>query len=258
MEKELIRINLYFFNFTANTFEFKDILCKCVREIRFIIKKKHGEKGGNGSSLTLREILIFNWGDEPLDFFSACLGQRILIFAQGNTLELWGGPNSSAATWSCVISVFSFRCFPGALAKVHLWGDQRTDCVSVSHLSLRCGRVAAGAEVDPPLSDWCAEPAGRGADNAAPLCRRLQGSLQCLQSCLPAEEPSQSHLAANSPSRGSLPGGTVTLARHQPVLENRRDGWIHVSAHVSYFLPTPWSPVITLLWDAAPKVLNRA
>lgn len=73
--------------------------------------------------------------------------------------------------------------------------------------------------MDAPLSDRCAEPEGRGADIAAPLHRGLQGGLQRLQSCVPAEEQSQSHLTAHSPSGGPLPGGTPTPTA---LLENSR------------------------------------
>lgn len=94
-----------------------------------------------------------------------------------------------------------------------------------SGVFLRCGRVAGGSEVDPALSDWCAKPAGRGGDNAAPLHRRLQGGLQRLQSCVPAEEQGQPHLSAHSTSRGSLPGGTLTLSA-RPVFAWKWQNWV--------------------------------
>lgn len=106
--------------------------------------------------------------------------------------------------------------------QVIFWFPVHLCCSALFH---RCGRVAAGSQVDPALFDWCAKPAGCGADNAAPLHGRLQGGLQRLQSCIPAEEQSQSHLSTNSTSRGSLPGGTLTLSTRPVLLENSRTGW---------------------------------
>lgn len=116
---------------------------------------------------------------------------------------------------------------------VIFWFPVRLCCLG---LYLRCGGVAASSEVDPALSDWCAKPAGRGADNAAPLRGRLQSGLQHLQSCIPAEEQSQSHLSANSTSRGSLPGGTLipSTLTHQSLLENSRTGLKKFIVHLTY------------------------
>lgn len=110
-----------------------------------------------------------------------------------------------------------------------------------SGLFRRCGGVATGSEVDPALFDWCAKPAGCGTDNAAALLGRLQGGLQRLQSCIPAEEQSQSHLSANSTSRGSLPGGTLTPSA-RPVFAWEKQNWVEefiflLTYHV-FCLPT--------------------
>lgn len=80
-------------------------------------------------------------------------------------------------------------------------------------LFVRTGGLDAGAEMGAELFAWRSEPAGRGAHNAAPSQGGVQECLHDLRRHVPADEPSQPHVAPHVSSTGPLPGGTVCL-RH--------------------------------------------